>query len=101
MNRAEVVAAAVEHLLPTSRLLLFGELASVGAPCQELSMVLSSYRPSDLVTGGGRFRSDDVGVSGIGGFFDEEVNALLNLPEHISTLYITLLGQPATKGSPA
>jgi SagB-type dehydrogenase family enzyme len=45
--------------------------------------------------------SRDVGVSGIGGFFDEEVNALLNLPEHISTLYITLLGQPATKGSPA
>jgi SagB-type dehydrogenase family enzyme len=38
-----------------------------------------------------------VGVSGIGGFFDEEVNELLGLPEKVSTLYITLLGQPGSK----
>jgi SagB-type dehydrogenase family enzyme len=37
----------------------------------------------------------DVAVSGIGGFFDAEVNALLDLPERVTTLYITLLGQPA------
>ena len=41
--------------------------------------------------------SRDVAVSGIGGFFDDEVNKLLDLPERYSTLYITLLGQPAAE----
>ena len=40
----------------------------------------------------------DVGVSGIGGFFDDEVNKLLDLPERFSTLYITLLGPQAVEG---
>ncbi len=41
-----------------------------------------------------------VGVSGIGGFFDAEVNALLELPPQVSTLYITVLGTPAnTEGT--
>ncbi len=42
--------------------------------------------------------SREVGVCGIGGFFDSEVNVLLDLPEKYSTLYITLLGQPADEG---
>jgi SagB-type dehydrogenase family enzyme len=37
----------------------------------------------------------DVAVSGIGGFFDAEINSLLDLPERVTTLYITLLGQPS------
>jgi SagB-type dehydrogenase family enzyme len=40
----------------------------------------------------------DVGVTGIGGFFDEEVNALLDLPDHHCALYITLLGNPREAG---
>ena len=37
MNRADLVAAAVEHLLPTPRLLLFGELRAADAPPWELA----------------------------------------------------------------
>ena len=36
-----------------------------------------------------------VGVSGIGGFFDDEVNTLLNLPATHAVLYLTVLGEPA------
>ena len=37
----------------------------------------------------------ELGVSGIGGFFDDEVNALLNIPEQELCVYITCLGKPA------
>lgn len=37
-----------------------------------------------------------LGVSGIGGFFDDEVNELLNIPEKELCVYITCLGRPAT-----
>lgn len=36
-----------------------------------------------------------LGVSGIGGFFDNEVNALLGIPERELCVYITCLGKPA------
>lgn len=36
-----------------------------------------------------------VGVSGIGGFFDDQVNDLLGIPEREAVLYITTLGRPA------
>lgn len=37
-----------------------------------------------------------LGVSGIGGFFDDQVNDVLGIPEHEAVLYITTLGRPAT-----
>ncbi len=37
----------------------------------------------------------NLGVSGIGGFFDDEVNALLGIPEQELCVYITCLGKPA------
>ncbi|MBO9539483.1 SagB/ThcOx family dehydrogenase [bacterium] len=36
-----------------------------------------------------------IGVSGIGGFFDDEVNELLGIPESEAVVYITTLGRPA------
>lgn len=36
----------------------------------------------------------DLGVSGIGGFFDDQVNELLGIPEDQAVLYITTIGQP-------
>ncbi|MGD1906509.1 MAG: SagB/ThcOx family dehydrogenase [Leptolyngbyaceae cyanobacterium] len=36
-----------------------------------------------------------LGVSGIGGFFDDQVNAVLGIPEGEAVLYITALGHPA------
>lgn len=36
----------------------------------------------------------DLGVSGIGGFFDEQVNDLLGIPESQAVLYITTVGVP-------
>lgn len=36
-----------------------------------------------------------LGVSGIGGFFDDEVNRLLDIPEREACIYITCLGKPA------
>jgi SagB-type dehydrogenase family enzyme len=36
-----------------------------------------------------------LGVSGIGGFFDDQVNDLLGIPEREAVLYITTLGRPA------
>jgi len=36
-----------------------------------------------------------LGVSGIGGFFDDEVNSLLGLRENDFCVYITCLGRPA------
>lgn len=36
-----------------------------------------------------------VGVSGIGGFFDDQVNEVLGIPEEEAVLYITTLGQPS------
>ena len=35
----------------------------------------------------------NLGVSGIGGFYDDEVNALLGLPLEQIIVYITTLGQ--------
>ncbi|UFP92747.1 SagB/ThcOx family dehydrogenase [Gloeobacter morelensis] len=35
-----------------------------------------------------------LGVSGIGGFFDDEVNEVLGIPEQEAVLYITTLGRP-------
>lgn len=37
----------------------------------------------------------DLGVSGIGGFFDDQVNDVLGIPEDEAVLYITALGRPA------
>lgn len=37
----------------------------------------------------------NLGVSGIGGFFDDEVNELLNIPEKELCVYITCIGRPA------
>lgn len=36
----------------------------------------------------------NLGVSGIGGFFDDQVNELLGIPAQEAVLYITTLGQP-------
>lgn len=36
-----------------------------------------------------------LGVSGIGGFFDDQVNDVLGIPEAEAVLYITTLGRPA------
>lgn len=36
-----------------------------------------------------------LGVSGIGGFFDDQVNDLLGIPEDQAVLYITTIGRPA------
>ncbi|HEY9645459.1 MAG TPA: SagB/ThcOx family dehydrogenase [Chroococcidiopsis sp.] len=36
-----------------------------------------------------------LGVSGIGGFFDDEVNEVLGIPEDEAVLYITTLGRPS------
>ena len=38
-----------------------------------------------------------IGVSGIGGFFDDLVNEVLGIPEDEAVLYITTLGQPFSK----
>jgi SagB-type dehydrogenase family enzyme len=35
-----------------------------------------------------------LGVSGIGGFFDDQVNEVLGIPEDEAVIYITTLGQP-------
>jgi SagB-type dehydrogenase family enzyme len=37
-----------------------------------------------------------LGVSGIGGFFDDQVNELLGIPETEAVLYITTVGRPFT-----
>ncbi len=37
----------------------------------------------------------DLGVSGIAGFFDDQVNEVLGIPEDEAVLYITTLGRPA------
>ena len=37
----------------------------------------------------------NLGVSGIGGFFDDQVNEVLGIPEDEAVLYITTLGVPA------
>ena len=39
-----------------------------------------------------------LGVSGIGGFFDDHVNEVLGIPLDEAVLYITTLGQPQKKG---
>ncbi|MFQ5654765.1 MAG: SagB/ThcOx family dehydrogenase [Planctomycetota bacterium] len=36
-----------------------------------------------------------VGVSGIGGFFDDEINSLLGIPREHAVVYVTVLGNPA------
>lgn len=38
----------------------------------------------------------DLGASGIGGFFDDQVNEVLGIPIDEAVLYITTLGQPRT-----
>lgn len=38
-----------------------------------------------------------LGVSGIGGFFDDDVNELLGIPETEAVVYITTLGRPAER----
>jgi nitroreductase len=35
-----------------------------------------------------------LGASGIGGFFDDQVNQVLGIPEDEAVLYITTLGRP-------
>ncbi|YAI82270.1 MAG: SagB family peptide dehydrogenase [cyanobacterium endosymbiont of Rhopalodia sterrenbergii] len=39
----------------------------------------------------------DLGVSGIGGFFDDQVNEVLGIPPEEAVLYITTLGRPQRK----
>lgn len=36
----------------------------------------------------------DLGVSGIGGFFDDQVNEVLGIPDDEAVLYVTTLGVP-------
>ena len=36
----------------------------------------------------------DLGVSGIGGFFDDQVNQVLGIPEEEAVIYLTTLGRP-------
>ncbi|MFM6812957.1 MAG: nitroreductase family protein, partial [Dolichospermum sp.] len=36
----------------------------------------------------------NLGVSGIGGFFDDQVNDVLGIPADEAVLYITTLGKP-------
>jgi SagB-type dehydrogenase family enzyme len=36
----------------------------------------------------------NIGVSGIGGFFDDQVNDVLGIPSDEAVLYITTLGRP-------
>ena len=36
-----------------------------------------------------------LGVSGIGGFFDDQVNEVLGIPENVAVVYITTIGVPA------
>ena len=38
----------------------------------------------------------DLGVSGIGGFFDDRVNQVLGIPEEEAVIYLTTLGRPAS-----
>lgn len=38
----------------------------------------------------------ELGASGIGGFFDDQVNEVLGIPPEEAALYITTLGRPAT-----
>jgi hypothetical protein len=66
VNRADVVATAVEHAIPTPRLLLFAELVLAGGSRDELAAVLASYRPSELLTGGSQLVADDTGITGRG-----------------------------------
>ena len=35
-----------------------------------------------------------VGVSGIGGFFDDQVNEILGIPADEAVIYVTTLGRP-------
>lgn len=39
-----------------------------------------------------------LGVSGIGGFFDDQVNEVLGIPQAEAVVYITTLGRPASVG---
>jgi SagB-type dehydrogenase family enzyme len=39
----------------------------------------------------------DVGVSGIGGFFDDQVNQVLGIPAEEAVIYLTTLGRPVTR----
>ena len=39
-----------------------------------------------------------IGVSGIGGFFDEDINDLLELSSSSITVYLTVLGLPKVEG---
>ncbi|NJM65297.1 MAG: SagB/ThcOx family dehydrogenase [Acaryochloris sp. RU_4_1] len=43
----------------------------------------------------------NLGVSGIGGFFDDQVNEVLGIPAEEAVLYITTLGQPPQRSAPA
>lgn len=40
-----------------------------------------------------------LGVSGIGGFFDDQVNEVLGIPQDEAVIYITTLGQPARRSA--
>jgi len=42
-------------------------------------------------------RADDLGASGIGGFFDDHVNALIGIPDEQAVVYITTLGIPRSE----
>ena len=63
MTPSDVVAAAVVHGIPDSRLLLFAELAASNAPPTQLTSVLSAYRPSEVLTGAAVLVADDRGVT--------------------------------------
>lgn len=41
---------------------------------------------------------EGVGVSGCGGYYDDEMNRVLGIPESQAVLYITSIGVPATEG---
>lgn len=73
MNRADVVTAAVEHAIPTSRLMMFADLAVTGCDPHRLAGVLAWYRATEVVTGGGHLVADDAGITMTGLFGGEPV----------------------------
>lgn len=66
MNRADVVVVAIEHAIPASRLMLVARMIRAGGSRDDVASVLASYRPVELITGGGSLVASDAGLSGHG-----------------------------------
>jgi len=66
VNRLDVVAGAIEHAIPSSRLLFAFQLTVSEAARHEVAAAIAMYRPTEVVTGGGRLILDGGGITGIG-----------------------------------